>query len=171
MAAAENNRAAAHERAISIPVPLGQPLADVIKAEPMAAVPTADRRRDRQRVFAVLRDCDAPSDPGTRVRLFVNREGVDTRARSGDPHYVTTMSFFGAGHGDDHAQHGGHEGHVQTGGGSTSMSVDLTPALTRLRGTRQFRTDRITLQLLPICRHANPATSITRPRRVEIAIL
>ena len=37
-----------------------------------------------------------------------------------------------------------------------SISVDLTPALTRLRGTRYFRTDKITVQLLPICRRANP---------------
>lgn len=170
MAAADNERAASHGRSISIEIPLGRPLGDIIKSGPMASASPAERRRDRQCVFAVLRDCPAPTDPSTRVRVFVNREGVDPRVRSDDPHYVTSMSFFGADHGDHHAQHGGH-GTPATPGGSTSVSVDLTATLGRLRGTRQFRTDKITLQLMPICRHGNADTSVTRPRRVEIAIL
>ena len=86
----------------------------------------ADRRRDRQCIWAVLRDCEAPTDPSTRVRVFVNREGVDRGARSRDPHYVTTMSFFGAGHGDHHAQHGGHGSHqraARAGGARRSRSI------------------------------------------------
>ncbi len=118
-----------------------------------------------------MRDCEAPTDPGTRVGVFVNRDGVESPTRVSDPHYVTTMSFFGAGHGDDHAQHAGHGGAQSASGGGTSMSLDLTPALARLRGTRHFRTDKITIQLLPFCRHGNPETSVTRPRRIEIAIL
>jgi tyrosinase len=173
VASAENDRAAAHERSISIPVPLGRPLSEVIKGGPMAAASPLERRRDRQRVYAVLRDCEAPTEPTTRVRVFVNREGVDTSARSSDPHYVTTLSFFGAGHGDHHAQHGGQHGnHAQPAiGGSTSISLDLTPALTRIRTTKQFRTDKIVVQIMPHCRYANPATSVVRPRRVEVAIL
>lgn len=167
MAAANNDRAAAHERSISIAVPLGRPLADVVKAESIA--PASERNRSRQRVFAVMRDCEAPTDPSTRVGVFVNREGVESPTRVSDPHYVTTMSFFGAGHGDDHAQHGGHGG-VRSASG-TSMSLDLTHALARLRGTRHFRTDKISIQLLPFCRHGNSETSVTRPRRVEVAIL
>ena len=82
------------------------------------------------------------------------------------------MSFFGAGHGDHHAQAGHGSHHAQPApAGATSVSIDLTPALARLRGTRYVRTDTLTVQLLPICRRANPATSVVRPRRVEIAIL
>ena len=131
-----------------------------------------ERRRDRQCIWAVLRDCEAPTEPSTRVRVFVNREGVDAGARSADPHYVTSLSFFGAGHGDHHAQHHGHGGHqAQPASSSTSISVDLTPALSRLRGTRHLRSDQIVVQLMPICRYANKSTSVVRPRRVEIAIL
>ena len=172
-AAADNERAAAHERAISISVSLGRPLSEIIKAEPMASASASDRRRDRQCIWAVLRDCDAPTDPTTRVRVFVNRDGADRGARPGDAHYVTSLSFFGAGHGDHRAQAGDahHGAPPATGVSNTTVSIDLTPALTRLRGTRYVRTDTLTLQLLPICRHANPATSVVRPRRVEIAIL
>jgi len=170
-AAADNHQAAAHERSISIPVSLGRPLSEIVKAVPMASASAAERRRDRQCVWAVLRDCEAPSDPSTRVRVFINREGVDPGARAADPHYVTSLSFFGAGHSDHRAQHG-HHGHAQPAAStSTSVSIDLTPALTRLRGSRYLRTDKITIQLMPICRHANKSTSVMRPRRVEIAVL
>ena len=173
VASAENDHAAAHARAISIPVPLGRPLSEAIKGGPMAAASPMERRRDRQYVMAVLRDVDAPTEPSTRVRMFVNREGVDINARAADPHYVTTLSFFGAGHADHRAQHGGHHGQhaAQPSTGGTSLAIDLTPALSRLRGTKHFRTDKITVQLMPVCRYANSATSVMRPRRVEIAIL
>jgi tyrosinase len=170
VAAADNNQAAAHERAISIPVSLGRPLSEIIKDGPMAAASSAGRRRNRQCVWAVLRDCEAPTDPSTRVRVFVNREGVDPGARAADPHYVTSMSFFGAGHGDHRAQHS-HDLQAQPSTGGTSVSVDLTPALSRLRGTKYLRTDKVTVQLMPICRSGNKSTSVVRPRRVEIAIL
>ena len=126
----------------------------------MASASPAERRRDRQCIWATLRDCDAPTDPSTRVRVFVNRDGVDPRARSSDPHYVTSLSFFGAGHGDHHAQHTGHDG--MPAGGSTCISMDLTPALARLRSTRYAQTDRITIQLLPVCRSGNRSTSVMR---------
>jgi tyrosinase len=170
-AAVDNSQAAAHERAISIAVPLGKPLSEIVRPAPMASASPAERRHDRQCIWATLRDCEAPTDPSTRVRVFVNRDGVDTRARSSDPHYVTSLSFFGANHGDHHAQHAGTGGGSMSAGGSTCVSIDLTPALTRLRGTRYAQTDRITIQLLPVCRRADRSTSTVRPRRVEVAIL
>jgi tyrosinase len=172
MAAANNDRAGSHQQAVSVTVPLGLPLTEALR--PMAPRgASGGERRMQQRVYAVLRDCDAPADPSTRVRVFVNRGGADPRAGSGDPHYATTMSFFGAGH----AEHGGadhneHIGHTVSGGApGAASSIDLTQALSRLRGTRAFQSDRITLQLMPICPRADPRTSTVRPRRVEIAIL
>jgi tyrosinase len=171
-AAAENNRAAAHERSISIPVNLGRQLSEIVKPTPMPASAT-ERPRDGQKIWATLRDVQAPTEPSTRVRVFVNRDGVDTGARAGDPHYVTSLSFFGAGHGahDAHGQHGHHSHHRTPAAATTSVCVDLTPALARIRGSRQFRTDKIVVQLMPICRYGNSVTSVVRPRRVEIAIL
>ena len=115
----------------------------------------------------------APAEPSTRVHVFVNRDGISPAARAADPHYVTTLSFFGAGHGDHRAQHHGHQGRhaAPPAPATTCVSVDLTPALSRIRSTRQFRTDKIVVQLLPICRYGSAATSVVRPRRVEIAIL
>jgi hypothetical protein len=171
-AAVNNDRAAAHERSISIPVALGRQLSEVINP-PQAPASPAERRRDRQQVWAMLRDVQAPADPSTRVHVFVNRDGVDARARAGDPHYATSLSFFGVGHGahDARGQHGHHSHHRAQAPATTSVCVDLTPALTRIRGTRQFRTDKIVVQLMPICRYGNSTTSVVRPRRVEIAIL
>jgi tyrosinase len=171
--AAENTRSAAHARAIGIPVALGRPLSEVIKPVQMPSSPGAEHRRARQKIWAVLRDIEAPAEPSTRVRVFVNRDGVDPGARAADPHYVTSLSFFGAGHSDHRAQLHGHHGHSARPSSSdtTCVSVDLTPALTRIRGTRGFRTDKIVVQLLPICRYGNSVTSVVRPRRVEVAIL
>lgn len=171
IAATDNNRAAAHERAIGIPVPLGRPLSDYVRpAAAQTQTSSGAGRRERQCVFAVLRDIEAPADPSTRVRVFVNRDGVDARTRTADPHYVTTLSFFGAGHGAHDS--GGHRGHrAQAAPATTSVCIDLAPALSRLQGTRYVRNDRLVVQLMPICRYANPTTSVVRPRRVEIAIL
>jgi hypothetical protein len=164
-AATENNRSAAHERAISIPVALGRPLSEVVRPPQMPSSSAVE-------IWALLRDIQAPAEPSTRVRVFVNRDSVDPTTRAADPHYVTCLSFFGAGHGAHRAHHSGHHGHdAQSPSGTTCVSIDLTPALTRIRGTKQFRTDKIAVQLLPICRYGNSATSVVRPRRVEIAIL
>ena len=172
IAAADNNRAAAHQRAIGIPVSLGRPLSDVMRPAPETGSPVAGR--DRQCIFAVLRDIQAPADPSTRVRVFVNRDGIDARVRPSDPHYVTSLSFFGAGHGahDAGGQHDHHAGHrAQAAPATTCVSIDLAPTLSRLYGNRPARTDKIVVQLLPFCRYGNAATSVVRPRRVEIAIL
>jgi tyrosinase len=171
-AAADNARAAAHERGIGIPVSIGRPLADVVRPAAPSSASVADRR-DRQFVWATLRDIETPMDPSTRVHVFVNREDVSPVVRAADPHYVTTLSFFGAGHGDHRAQHHGHHGHHTASQPpfTTCVSADLTPALSRIRNTRYFRTDRIVVQLLPICRYGSTATSVVRPRRVEIAVL
>lgn len=174
VAATDNDRAAAHERAIGISVPLGRPLSKVVRPAPLPSPSAAGRRRDRQRVFAVLRDIEAPTEPSTRVRVFVNRDGVDAAAGAADPHYVTCLSFFGAGHGahDTNGRHGRHTSRpAQAAVATTSVSIDLTPALSRLHGTRHLRTDKVVVQLMPICRYGNALTSIVRPRRVEIAIL
>jgi hypothetical protein len=172
VAAANNDRAASHGRSVSVTVPLGVPIAEVFR--PASTGAPAAGRRSRQRVYAVLRDCDAPADPGTRVHVFINRDGADPRGQAGDPHYVTSMSFFAASHVDHGAGVGAHAQHGHNAGGSApsaSSSIDLTPALSRLHGTRSSRTDRITVQFMPICPSADPQVSTVRPRRVEIAIL
>ncbi len=169
MAASNNERAASHQRAINVSVPLGLPLSDVYRPSPAVMEP-AEQRRQRQRVYALLRDCDAPTDPGTRVRVFVNRNDTDPRVRPDDPHYVTTMSFFGTEHMSGHGAHAQH-GHGAGAMPGSNTSIDLTPTLSRLQGTRAMQADRITVQLLPICPSADPQVSMVRPRRIEIAIL
>jgi tyrosinase len=167
--AVDNDRAAAHERGIGIPVSLGRPLSEIVRPAPAAQTSPADRQRNRQCIWAVLRDCDVPADPDTRVRVFVNRDGLDPAARAADPHYVTSISFFGTGHAEHGGAHGHHPSSIPPSGSTTS--IDLTPALQRLRGSRSLRTDKLTIQLIPVCRSGDRTASVVRPRRVEIAVL
>ncbi len=70
-AAADNHQAAAHERAISIPVPLGRPLSDLLKPGPMAAASPMERRRKPAMHLggaARLRSADRAEHPGPCVR-------------------------------------------------------------------------------------------------------
>ncbi len=168
MASADNDRAASRDRPIGISVPLGRPLSELIHPSALAAsnVSTPGARSRRQRVWATIRDIDPPSDLNTRLRVFVNCGELSATTDATNPHYATSVSFFGGGH----VHHrGGHARGMGTSG--ACVSVDLTPALSRISRTKQFPNDRIVVQMLPVCPTGTPTGSNVRPRRVDIAII
>ncbi len=88
---------------------------------------------DPPAVYAVIHDL-APTRPDTtELRVFVNCDYLSQEVPPSDPHYVTTIGFFGAG--EEH---------------TPSALVNLTPALTRLTRGGRLDTDEIVVQLLPV---------------------
>jgi len=179
VAAADNDRTASRDTPLAIPVPLGRPLSEIVGAaahEPRASaarnaramgrrLTTAEAPRSRRYVWAVIRDLDPPLDKSTRVRVFCNCDDLSPRPRLSDPGYVTSVSFFGS----EHASHGPATAAGRAGG--TSVCVDLTAALMHMDRPRQFRSDRVTIQLLPECASGEPRVADIRPRRVEVVVL
>lgn len=161
MARAENGRVASRGRPIAISVPLRGDMGRVIgTGAPAYGSARPDRRRDRRFVFAVICDMADPRDASTRVRVFCDSGNLSARARSGDPGYVTSISFF------PHGRAGA--GHSRHGGGGGSYCVDLTHALA---GGGGLRDGRLTLQLLPECANASPGAADVRPGGLEIVVI
>jgi tyrosinase len=164
IAAAENDRVASRDRPLSISVPLGRPLADIVSPSAMAYRPDRpDAARNRRYVWAIIRDIEPPLDATTRVRVFCNRQELSPQARLDDPSYSTSVSFFGS-------RHMGH-GAGEPGPAGSSVCVDLTPSLARMERPRHLRGDRLTVQLLPACANNEANVADIRPRRVELVIL
>ncbi len=180
IACAENGETASRERPVNIPVSFGRPIGDVIKADALASARLyTEGSAERQCVWAVLRDIEPPKDPRTRVRVFINRDGLSPTTRMDDPHYVTSLSFFGAEHMNHAMPSSPHDHHgmaAPTMAASTPVmggaaSIDLTAALARLSGSRHFRNDKLVVQLQPTCPGGDTAGSAMRARRVEVAVI
>jgi tyrosinase len=166
MAMAENRQTATRDRPIGISVPLGRPLGGIVGSGAMAYRPDRPGRvRDRRYVWAVLRDIAPPPDASTRVRVFCNCQELSPRTRLDDPSYTTSLSFFGGHHGGRGT--GGHHGGRTAHG--VSACIDLTPVLARMNGV--LRSDRLTVQLLPMCASSESRASAVRPRCVEIVVI
>jgi tyrosinase len=161
-AAAENEQIASRDRPLSISLPLGRPLGDIVGAQAFAMQP--DAKKYRRYVWAVLRDIEQPLDVTTRVRVFANCHDLSPRTRLDHPSYATSLSFFGS----EHANHYAAGDHSTAG---MSMYVDLTPTLGRTGYPASLRSDRLTVQLLPHCSNSENNVSNIRPRRVEVVIL
>ena len=167
VAAAENDQVASRDRPLAVTVPLGRPLGDILGSAAFAqSGGESSGRRARRYVWAVIKDIEPPLDATTRVRVFCNCSDLTPRTRLNDPTYATSISFFGS----EHARHGGGTGH-ETGHGAASVCIDLTPALAKMGHSRQLRSDRVTVQLLPHCTNSEANVSNIRPRRVEVVIL
>lgn len=182
IACAESSDTATRDRPVSIPVPFGRPIGDYVKADALASSRLyTNGSDDRQCVWAMLRDIEPPKDPKTRVRIYLNREGLLPNTSIGDPHYVTSLSFFGTEHMqhamdssspmNHHAQHNMSSMSSSTPVAGGCATVDLTAALARLSGTRYFRNDRLVVQLMPVCPGGDSAGTAVRARRVEIAVI
>ncbi len=181
MAAGENDRAGARGRPVSVSVPFGRPLAEVVQRTSVT----------RQRIWAVIRDIEPPSDNTTRVRVFVNCGDLSPATPVTDASYVTTLSFFAGGHAGHesgqenetgrhrhhwlrHHAHDGAPAQADDRAGApmgTCACVDLGPALSRMSRTQPLVGDRIVLQLVPVGGRGAAASSAVTPRRVEVAII
>ena len=89
-------------------------------------------------VYAIIRDLDPTMPESTQLRVFVNCGYLSQAVPTSDPHYVTTIGFFGAG--------GEHK---------LSSLVNLTAALKRLARGQRLDTDQVVVQLLPTQQYGN----------------
>jgi tyrosinase len=156
--------------ATGVTVPLGRPLSELISLEALAQArsPGPGARRGRRYVWATLYDMEPPAEPAARVRMFANCGDLAPQTDARNPHYATSMSFFGNEHVEHHAGHGGHHGGHGAARG-VSVLVDLTPTLARIATPRSIHTDKIVVQLQRSTGNAMSASG--RPRRVDIAII
>lgn len=119
------------------------------------SVPSASASSGK-RVFAVLR--------GTRVginlhsvRVFINLPTAGPRTPTTDPHYVTSINFFG------------NKAHQSMGSHGHCYSVELTSALKKLGQNGLPRPGSLTLQLVPMQRAGSPATDLAFvPEMIDI---
>ena len=92
----------------------------------------------QQTVYAFIRKLDPENGETTRLRVFVNapEANADTQT-AGNPHYVTTIGFFGPNgtHGDMDMR--------------PNVAVDLTPALRQLSAQAPIGDD-VVIQLVPV---------------------
>jgi len=159
VASAQTRHVASRDRPMAVSVPLGAALGEI--GGPMAMAGRPGRTpAGRRYVFAMLCGIEPPPDITTRVRVYCGGE-ASARMRPGDPGYVTSFGFFG-GNGAN-AHHGNSRG--------STVCIDLTPALSRMNGSRAMRGDRLTVQLLPTCRSNAPNAADVRLSRVEIVVI
>ncbi|MHB9363555.1 tyrosinase family protein [Mesorhizobium sp. LNJC403B00] len=110
------------------------------------------------KVYAIIMNISPPNELSTTLRIFVNCAYISQTTGSEDPHYVTTVSFFGVNHHD--GDHG------------LSISVDLTAALGTLRRNGDLAEDQLLVQLqVAPAGDVPPATTEMKFGRVEAAIL
>ena len=113
------------------------------------------------RVFAILRDFTPPKGHDTEVRVFINCDYLSQEVPTTDPHYVTTIGFFGAHtHGDGKKKH-------------PSIIADITPALRRLSRKQSLDTDTVRVQLLPVPRPGSTLDEVNnlKPTSVELLVV
>jgi tyrosinase len=118
--------------------------------------PDNSSRVESRRVFTTINSILPPSDLSTSVRIFVNCDYLSPETNTDDPHYVTTVSFFGV---DHHASHNG-----------VSISVDLTSALGTARRNGSLGSDQLLVQFMPVG-SAEPEATAIKIGRVDAAIL
>ena len=112
-------------------------------------------------IIALIKDITAPPAETTDVRIFINCDYLSQSVPTSDPHYVTTIGFFG-----NHNEHGSHRG-------LPAISVNLTATLKKLQRAKLLTGDAITVQLLPVpaTDTAMSETGTVIPGEIEIAVI
>ena len=167
LAAAAPERLVARNLGAATP---GDPLSVALEVNPaalqQATAPAAASALEAagmapRRVYAFIRDMLPTDSENTQLRVFVNLPDATENTPTSDPHYVTTIGFFGP-----TEIPGGHAMHP-------SVAVNLTPALRQIGSTTPLESDQITVQLVPVPRAdgaAASAISVT-PGAIELAIV
>lgn len=114
-----------------------------------------------RRVYAFIRQMAPTDGESTQLRVFVNLPDASGATPTSDPHFVTTIGFFGPSEmAGDHDMR-------------PSAAVDLTAALRRISSGTPLPSDQVTVQLVPVARGGGAAASAgsVTPAEVELAIV
>jgi tyrosinase len=117
---------------------------------------------EKPKVLAFIRQLTPEEYEDTEVRVFLNCDYLSQETPTTDPHYVTTIGFFGG----PHTGAGEHKA-------APSVAVDLTRTIERLARSKDLPTDNLIVQLLPVPREGEPleaAGSVT-PAEVEVVVV
>lgn len=144
------------------------PTSTAAKAAIAAACQRTDGRK-RSRTRAVLRLRGVPIPPlaeAPLARVFVNHPAISPQVPITDPHYVGTVSFFGAG--GDHAHGSGASGAADHGDDPVSFALDLTPTLQRLYQLGEPVGSSVTVQIVPVMLRTCVARCEIAPTTIEL---
>jgi hypothetical protein len=137
-----------------------------------AAIGAACQRADahqRRRTRAMLRLRGVPVPPlaeAPLARVFINHPAISPQVPITDPHYVGTVSFFGAGAGHAHGSAPG--GAASDADDPVSFALDLTPTLERLHRLGEPVGSSITVQIVPVMLRTCVAYCEIVPTTIEL---
>jgi tyrosinase len=114
-----------------------------------------------RQVYAFIRQMAPTESETTQLRVFVNLPDATPSTPTTDPHFVTTIGFFGPSE-----MHGGQDLRP-------SAAVNLTSALRRIASGGELASDQLTVQLVPVPRGegAEAGAGSVTPAEVELAIV
>lgn len=103
-------------------------------------------------------------------RVFVNHPALSTATDMQDPHFVSTVGFFG--HIAAHpANHGGAHGPGVPHKAPIAAHVDLTEALKRLAALDRIHNDTLTIQLIPVGPNGGDVNGTVNAQSMEVLVL
>jgi tyrosinase len=147
---------ATRNTALSVQVPIGANLPDLVSIASSSPNPAQDRR-----FIATIRSIIPPKNTKTRFRVFVNCDYLTSATPISDPHYVGSFSFF-----DPHAahNHGGNSG--------LTYEIDITSALTKIARAQRLQGDQVNVQLLSLSpQGVEPNDSRITAKTIEVAVI
>ena len=160
----KNTRRASTRRPISMKVALEERFK---KAERPALklggkdISAAMEPENYNEVLAILRNITTPADPRTALRVFLNHPNPSRKTPVSDPHYVTTIAFFGKHAGGGHSKEPG------------SYLLNLTDTLAELKRADKLRSNDLSLQLVLIPPEgvSERDAGYVQPEGIDIAII
>jgi tyrosinase len=116
---------------------------------------------EKPKVLAFIRQLNPEKHEDTEVRVFLNCDYLSQETPTTDPHYVTTIGFFG----------GPHAGAGEHGNGSPSVAVNLTRTIERLARSKDLPTDNLVVQLLPVPQEGEPLAAAGSVNVAEVEVV
>ena len=147
--------------ALSVPIQLSSFSPPPASSGILASITPDPSRAPRVTATVTLRDLPRRLD--ARYRIFMNCDYLSPSTPRGDPHYVTTVSLFGAAPqvGPHHGAHGGSE---------ATFVLDLTETLNALDRSQLPRRDEVVIQVQPEPIRGQDVQSAVTLARAEVVV-
>ena len=145
---------------LNMPIRLTAPQTQALdRVQPITQQQVLDATQPVQapgRVVAIIRDVEPPKAGNAEVRVFLNCPYLTPETSPEDRHYVSSFTFFGVAHTEQH--------------GKPTYLLDLTETVMKLRHAQIDVTDEVNVQLMPVPIPGVPSASEFKPGSVEVAI-
>jgi tyrosinase len=145
---------------LNMPVRLTAPQTQALdRVQPITQRTLLDAAKPVQspgRIVAIIRDVEPPKTGNAEVRVFLNCPYLTPETPTEDRHYVSSFTFFGVEHAEQH--------------GKPSYLIDLTETVMNLRHAQIDVKDEVNVQLMPVPIPGVPSASEFKPGSVEVAV-